>query len=392
MAKQERRRGGGEQPPIFRRSPHVVCYWRGTRFVFFNYAAAAHVPAHDLTVRILNFFHHWRSVADLQRHLDGRLPAPDTRALVEALADSGLLERSDRPAPPRASAMASWESWNPAAGFFHGLTRDVQYIDPRAGRQLLRRQARTSPMPAPVKRYEAAATLRLPAPCIDGELRDVLLARRTYRRFGSRPLPLDALGTLLGLTAGIQHWRELPGIGEVALKTYPSGGARHSLEFYVLSRRVDGLARGLYHYAPDRHVLELLPFRARMPRVQEYLPRQHWFEPAAALIFMTAVFGRVQWRYKFARAYRAVLVEAGHACQNFCLVATRLGLAPFCTMALADSRIERDLGLDGVSESVMYAAGVGAQATNGPGWLVPGQRIRRARRNPAFARGSTKEG
>ena len=31
------------------------------------------------------------------------------------------------------------------------------------------------------------------------------------------------------------------------------------------------------------------------------------------------------------------------------------------TMALADSRIERDLGIDGVSESVIYAAGVGVR-------------------------------
>jgi hypothetical protein len=56
-----------------------------------------------------------------------------------------------------------------------------------------------------------------------------------------------------------------------------------------------------------------------------------------------------------------VLAEAGHLAQTFCLVATWLGLAPFCTMALADTRIERDLGIDGVSESVLYAAGVGGR-------------------------------
>ena len=57
----------------------------------------------------------------------------------------------------------------------------------------------------------------------------------------------------------------------------------------------------------------------------------------------------------------AVLAESGHLCQTFCLVATWLGLAPFCTMALADSRIERDLEIDGVSESIIYAAGVGSR-------------------------------
>jgi TolB-like protein len=52
-------------------------------------------------------------------------------------------------------------------------------------------------------------------------------------------------------------------------------------------------------------------------------------------------------------------LRAGHLCQTFCLTATWLGLAPFCSMAFADSRIEKDLQLDGVRESVMYVAGVG---------------------------------
>ena len=90
-------------------------------------------------------------------------------------------------------------------------------------------------------------------------------------------------------------------------------------------------------------------------------PDSTWYDDASAVMLMTAVFERVQWRYPYARAYRAVLAESGHLCQTFCLVATSLGLAPFCTMALADSRIERDLKIDGVSESVIYAAGVGAR-------------------------------
>jgi hypothetical protein len=56
-----------------------------------------------------------------------------------------------------------------------------------------------------------------------------------------------------------------------------------------------------------------------------------------------------------------VFVEAGHQCQTFCLLATDLGLAPFCSMALADSAIETDLGIDGVSEAAIYLAGVGTR-------------------------------
>src|SRR5215469_11582166 len=80
---------------------------------------------------------------------------------------------------------------------------------------------------------------------------------------------------------------------------------------------------------------------------------------------MTAVFARTMWKYRRARAYRVVLLEAGHLCQTFCLTATRLGLAPFSTAALRDSLIEKDLGLDGISESVLYVAGVGLAAGRG---------------------------
>lgn len=79
---------------------------------------------------------------------------------------------------------------------------------------------------------------------------------------------------------------------------------------------------------------------------------------------MTAVFPRVLWKYRFSHAYRVVLLDAGHLCQTFCLVATWLGLAPFCTAAFADSLIEKDLRLDGIMESPLYLAGVGMPAAD----------------------------
>ena len=129
----------------------------------------------------------------------------------------------------------------------------------------------------------------------------------------------------------------------------------------MLALRVAGLVPGLYHYAADSHALELIDRHVSRRLVERYLPNQPWFKPAAALVFFAPVFQRELWRYPYARAYRALLIEAGHLCQTFCLTATWLGLAPFCTMALADSRIEKDLGLDGITESVLYVAGVGTR-------------------------------
>jgi SagB-type dehydrogenase family enzyme len=276
-------------------------------------------------------------------------------------------------------ALASWNEWNPAAGFFHRTTRDVTYVaDLETSSRQIRAQARRQPMPPAVKRYRAAHVVPLPKPGASGEFAQTLLTRRTWRQFSTRRVSLQALATVLGLTFRVQRWIELPGVGRLALKTSPSGGARHPIECYVLPLRIDGLARGLYHYRPDRHVLERVSAGATPAHVAKYLPGQAWYGDASVLVLLTAVFARTQWKYPFARAYRVVLAEAGHLCQTFCLAASWLNLAPFCTMALADSLIERDLGIDGVTESVIYAAGFGARP-DGVDWAPWPSRRRRSR-------------
>ncbi|MFQ5664684.1 MAG: SagB family peptide dehydrogenase [Terriglobia bacterium] len=348
---------------LFRRSPHLVCYWTGGELIFENYATGVRTATDPIACQILNIFDRWRPLEELADHLNF-FPPSSLRKAVTVLARHSLLERSDRPPTPTERAMESWRRvhWNPAAGFLHFSTKDIPYAtDLQATERLLRRQAKTWPMPAGAKRYPKARKVPLPKPHTDGQFAEVLLARRTWRRFSRRPIGLSALGTLLGLTWGVQHWLPLPGQGRVALKTSPSGGARHAIEVYVLPLHVRGLPRGLYHYAADTHRLELVKRPASSRQVARYLPGQGWYGSAAALLLMTAVFPRAQWRYQSARAYRAVLIEAGHLCQTFCLVATWLGLAPFCSMALADSHIEKDLGVDGVTESVLYAAGVGTK-------------------------------
>jgi hypothetical protein len=71
------------------------------------------------------------------------------------------------------------------------------------------------------------------------------------------------------------------------------------------------------------------------------------------------VFARTLWKYRHARAYRVVLLDAGHLAQTFCLTDTRLGPTAFSTAALKDTSIERDLGIDGITESVIYVTGCG---------------------------------
>jgi SagB-type dehydrogenase family enzyme len=345
---------------LIRRAPGLVAYWRDGALVLENYRAGVSVGAAPVALEILSAFDDWQDPATLADRLPAYTRSSLSRA-VSALVNASLLERSDRKPTAADQAFASWASWSPAAGLLHFSTKDLPYEDADRAARGLRAQAKTRPRPAALKRYPAAPRVALPAPRINGEFPRVLLDRRTWRQFSPRPVPLAALATLLGLSSAVQYWVDVPGIARVPLKTYPSGGSQHPLEMYVLARRVSGLAPGLYHYAADTRELELLRKGASRRQIVGYLPTQTWFGSASALLLMTAVFPRMQWKYQFPRAYRAVLAEAGHLCQTICLTATWLGLAPFCTLALADSRIERDLGIDGVSESIVYAAGVGSR-------------------------------
>jgi SagB-type dehydrogenase family enzyme len=126
-----------------------------------------------------------------------------------------------------------------------------------------------------------------------------------------------------------------------------------------MALRLEGLETGLYHYQARDNRLARLPCIATPSKAGAYCADQPYVAKAAALFIMTAVFARSMWKYGKARAYRVVLLDTGHLCQTFCLTATRLGLAPFSTAALRDSLIEKDLGLDGIRESVLYVAGVG---------------------------------
>jgi SagB-type dehydrogenase family enzyme len=287
---------------------------------------------------------------------------------VSAFSAVGLVERSSTAHP----LDHSWTSWDPAAGHFHFATRDTHFNeDLLAGEQALLNKAIATPPPASVKARGRRPVTKLGA-AVKSPLTGVLVRRRTWRTFGRSAVPKKAVSTLLKYTFGAQHWAASPVHGRLALKTAPSGGACHPIEAYIAAVRVKGLHRGVYHYDCDRHELALIKPDISRRHLRQWIQAQPWFWDAPLVVFLTAVFDRTGWRYPSPRAYRNILLEAGHLCQNFCLLATDLGLAPFCTHALHDSRVDKALGLDGVSEGVVYAAGCGVQPEGGWSPDVPG--------------------
>jgi SagB-type dehydrogenase family enzyme len=302
----------------------------------------------------------WTRPCDLEAAFPGETPAA-VRARLDTLVRARFVEASTDPIVPDRRAASAWASWAPEAALFHFATKDGRRLSlPEATKQLYDNLA-IEEYPDTVKKPARGKTVGLPPFAQSGALPEVLLSRRTWRRFGDQPVTLDQLSTLLGLTWGVQQWMRIGPEIRSALKTSPSGGACHSLEAYIVASRVDGLAPGIYHYNPDTHDLERVRTGLPDAPIVTYLGGQPWYQDCGALFLMTAVMPRVRWKYRFPRAYRSVLLEAGHFCQTFCLVSTWLGLAPFCTAVFADSIIERALRIDGVEETVIYAAGVGTR-------------------------------
>jgi SagB-type dehydrogenase family enzyme len=344
---------------LFRRSPHIVCHWADGALVIRNYATRTMLSGDALTLGLLEYFGDWRPAAPLSRMLSVS-PARMRRAL-RLLVRTSMLHQSDRPVKPAEQAMTAWSDWNPEAGFFHFFTKDAPYAaDTEVAVAYLRKRLEERPVPPSAKPYRNGVRIRLPAVHARDRFSRVLLARRTWRQFGGRPVSVRTLSTLMRLTFGTHKFLDLGAIGKAMLRTSPSAGACHPLEAYVVVRKVNGVAPGIYHYRPHDHELVRVN-RTSRSTIARHLCGQSWYGDASFLVLITAVFARTEWKYPFPRAYRAVLLEAGHFCQTFCLAATAFRLAPFCSAALADSLVERDLRLDGVTESVLYACGVGTR-------------------------------
>ena len=66
------------------------------------------------------------------------------------------------------------------------------------------------------------------------------------------------------------------------------------------------------------------------------------------------------------RGYRFALLECGHIAQNLLLAAEAEGLAAVPIGGFVDDMINDLMGLDGVSEAVVYVVLAGSRAVRGP--------------------------
>ena len=146
-------------------------------------------------------------------------------------------------------------------------------------------------------------------------------------------------------------------------RAVPSAGGLHPTEAYLLVQNVEGVAPGLYHYHPIDHALEPLGEVAAAQSqtlALRLVAGQRHFMKAHVLVVLASRFRRTFWKYRnHAKAYRAVILDAGHLSQTLYLAAAERGLAAFITAAVNERDIEQLFGLDPMQEGVLAVSGFG---------------------------------
>lgn len=134
----------------------------------------------------------------------------------------------------------------------------------------------------------------------------------------------------------------------VSLRPSPSGGARHALECYLRIDRVEGLAPGLYHYLPQQHALEPLPFGEEAWKTTArlcYPLRTKSDFPPQVCCFYAVRLRRISWKYT-GIAYRLALLDLGCLLQTQMLVATSLGMKSCVFGAVEGEAFAKAFGTD----------------------------------------------
>ncbi len=191
-----------------------------------------------------------------------------------------------------------------------------------------------------------------PAP-LAAELADVLATRRSADSFGSGELPLDVLAGLLVHSYGTTD------IGGRPRRPTPSAGALYPIDMFVVVERVQGLAKGMYHYDPYR--AGLTPVReVDFEALCQATFLSELARDCAAMIVLGATFWRSRFKYG-QRGLRFCLMDAGHLMQSLLLLGTGYSLAVRPIGGFLDDAAASGMDFDGVNEAPLYLMLVGTK-------------------------------
>ncbi|MEQ1730948.1 MAG: SagB/ThcOx family dehydrogenase, partial [Vicinamibacterales bacterium] len=214
----------------------------------------------------------------------------------------------------------------------HRFARSLGYLD-------------WASQPRPFRAFADTATIALypsPGAVADGYAPPPV----TFAELGSRlttaaPLCAELVGDVLRHSLGLSAWKRAD-TARWPLRVNPSSGNLHPTEAYVVCGPLPSVSDtpGVYHYAPDRHLLEQRcafndeAWRDALGERQDVL-----------FVVLTSIHWREAWKYG-ERAFRYCQHDLGHAVAAVSFAAALVGWRATMLPAFSHSAIAALAGID----------------------------------------------
>ncbi len=155
------------------------------------------------------------------------------------------------------------------------------------------------------------------------------------------PVSAAALGDMLRHSLGLSAWKRF-GASRWSLRVNPSSGNLHPTEAYVICGALPGLVDrpAVYHYAADRHAIELRCVFDEIVWHEAFGGRQD-----RLLVALTSIHWREAWKYG-ERAFRYCQHDLGHAIAAVSVAAALLGWRAVLLPAWSSGAIAAATGID----------------------------------------------
>lgn len=170
-------------------------------------------------------------------------------------------------------------------------------------------------------------------------------AKQVYA-FDAHELRFNEVHGILAATFSNQRYQD-SGLGPAAMRSYPSGGSRHPLEVYLVSRDSRDQPAGVYYFDPDTGSLHgIRDDDSAAATIDEACFLKRGVRSADYAVLISVRWLRHIWKYRYARSYKMVLIEVGHALQSLSFAATTAGAEAYYCPSYNDSVVNGLCGLD----------------------------------------------
>ena len=235
------------------------------------------------------------------------------------------------------------------------LYHDNTSLSPSTAPRLFETQVPPMELPHPHV-WMKGEEISLPGKMLKASLNKLMPARTSARKFDSAAVPFKTLGSILqtSFTSGELRDDGLP------QRPYPSAGGLYPVSCFLFARNISGLETGIYHINGDRVSLFKVKSLAQGEMddlLASTIMGEPWLYQAAGFIVMAGDLERSKAKYG-ERAYRFVLLEAGHIAQNIELSATAAKVGHLCLGGFCEQALGQALELP-ESHSIVYAMALG---------------------------------